>query len=71
MTGGRPGESVRLALHPLKGKTPGQENTQVTSTTVLRFTDFGTRASVVAPPASDTADVTDRLAKSGGSAQTG
>lgn len=64
-------ESVRLALHPLKGRTPGKENTQVTSTTVLRFTDFGTRADVAAPPASDTADVTDRLAKSGGSAQTG
>ncbi|MFF4394570.1 hypothetical protein [Streptomyces sp. NPDC001480] len=70
-------ESVRLNLHPLKGRTPGKENTQVTSTTVLRFTDFGTEANVAAPPASDTADVTGRLTgpggstPSGGSAQTG
>ncbi|MEU5595913.1 hypothetical protein [Streptomyces sp. NPDC020298] len=64
-------ESVRLALHPLKGRTPQKQNTQVTSTTVLRFTDFGTKASVAAPPASDTADVTGRLTRSAGSAQTG
>lgn len=64
-------ESVRLTLHPLKGRTPEKENAQVTSTTVLRFTDFGTKADVAAPPASDTADVTGRLTRSGGSAQSG
>ncbi|MEV6833013.1 hypothetical protein AB0N17_00510 [Streptomyces sp. NPDC051133] len=58
-------ESVRLTLHPLKGKTPGQENTAVTSTTVLRFSDYGTEAKVTAPPAKDTTDVTDRMAKAG------
>lgn len=58
-------ESVRLALHPLKQRTPGHENAQVTSTTVLRFADYGTDVHVTAPPARDTADVTDRLAASG------
>ncbi|MFI9803230.1 hypothetical protein ACIHEJ_02445 [Streptomyces sp. NPDC052301] len=58
-------ESVRLTLHPLKGKTPGRENTAVTSTTVLRFSDYGTQAEVAAPPAGDTADVTDKMAEAG------
>ncbi|MGW7255314.1 hypothetical protein [Streptomyces sp. NPDC054834] len=64
-------ESVRLALHPLKDRAPGQRDTQVVSSTVLKFADFGTKVDVAAPPASDTADVTGRLTKSGGSAQSG
>ncbi|GGW47742.1 putative lipoprotein [Streptomyces lucensis JCM 4490] len=56
-------ESVRLALRPLKQRTPGKEDTTVTSTTVLRFTDYGTAVDVTAPPAGDTADVTDRMAR--------
>ncbi|MFI5683540.1 hypothetical protein [Streptomyces sp. NPDC051636] len=64
-------ESVRLTLHPLQGRTPGKQDAQVTSTTVLRFTDFGTKVSVAEPPASDTADVTGRLTRAGGSARTG
>ncbi|GGV07496.1 putative lipoprotein [Streptomyces filipinensis] len=58
-------ESVRLTLHPLKGRTPGRGNTTMVSTTVLRFSGFGTEAEVSAPPAQDTADVTDRLAEAG------
>ncbi|MCS0599657.1 hypothetical protein NX794_00135 [Streptomyces sp. LP11] len=58
-------ESVRLTLRPLKQRTPGKENTAVTSTTMLRFTDFGTDVDVTAPPAKDTADVTDKVAKAG------
>ncbi|MEU3861596.1 hypothetical protein AB0F03_30220 [Streptomyces sp. NPDC028722] len=58
-------ESVRLTLHPLAHRTPGRGDTPVTSTTVLRFSDFGTDARVSAPPARDTADVTDKLARTG------
>ncbi|MFG2602796.1 hypothetical protein ACGFT2_04395 [Streptomyces sp. NPDC048514] len=56
-------ESVRLTLHPLKGTTPGQANAAVTSTTVLRLSDYGTGATVTAPPAGDTADVTDKMTR--------
>ncbi|MFI5972037.1 hypothetical protein [Streptomyces sp. NPDC051452] len=58
-------ESLRLTLHPLRQRTPGQQNAQVTSTTVLRLYDYGTKARVSAPPAGDTADVTDRMTRSG------
>ncbi|MFI2645451.1 hypothetical protein [Streptomyces sp. NPDC018610] len=61
-------ESVRMTLRPLKQRTPGRENTRLTSTTVLKFSDFGTDADVTPPPARDTADVTDKLIKSDGSA---
>ncbi|MEU0005355.1 hypothetical protein ABZ079_13955 [Streptomyces sp. NPDC006314] len=61
-------ESVRLTLHPLKQRTPGRENAAVTSTTVLRFSDYGTDVQVSAPPAEDTADVTDKMTKTGTSA---
>ncbi|MEU4035206.1 hypothetical protein [Streptomyces collinus] len=64
-------ERVRLALHPLKQRTPGHENTQVTSVTEVRLTDFGTDVKVTAPPARDTADVTDRMTRSAGTAQAG
>ncbi|MFJ7152423.1 hypothetical protein ACIQVT_30240 [Streptomyces sp. NPDC100445] len=56
-------ESVRVTLHPLVHKTPGRQDTAVTSTTVLRFSDYGTEARVTAPPARDTADVTDKVAR--------
>ncbi|KAA0932264.1 DUF7537 family lipoprotein [Streptomyces apricus] len=46
-------ETIELTLAPQK----------VTSTTTLKFTDFGTEANVEAPPAKDTADVTKKLAK--------
>jgi hypothetical protein len=58
-------ERVRLTLHPLDRKTPGQENAAVTSTTVLRFSDYGTEVRVGAPPAGDTTDVTDRMTRIG------
>ncbi|MFF7970285.1 hypothetical protein [Streptomyces sp. NPDC007905] len=58
-------ESVRLTLHPLKQRTPGHEDAEMTSTTVLRFKDFGTEAEVTAPPAKDTVDVTDRMTRAG------
>ncbi|MGX4694191.1 hypothetical protein [Streptomyces sp. JNUCC 63] len=58
-------ESVRLTLHPLKQRTPGKQDTKVISTTLLKFSDFGTRVNVAPPPAGDTADVTDQLAKAG------
>ncbi|MEU6557534.1 hypothetical protein ABZ915_46095 [Streptomyces sp. NPDC046915] len=64
-------ERVRLALHPLKDRAPGQRDTQVVSSTVLKFADFGTKVDVAAPPASDTADVTGRLTQSGGPTQSG
>ncbi|MET8584531.1 hypothetical protein ABZX39_27180 [Streptomyces collinus] len=64
-------ERVRLALHPLKQRTPGHGNTRVTSTTEVRLTDFGTDVKVTAPPAADTADVTDRTTGSAGTAQAG
>ncbi|MGW3356261.1 hypothetical protein ACWDFL_12660 [Streptomyces bungoensis] len=63
-------ESVRLTLHPLEGRTPGQGSSRVTSTTVLRFGAFGTDARITAPPAADTADITDRMTKSGGTTAT-
>ncbi|MEU0335418.1 hypothetical protein [Streptomyces sp. NPDC006193] len=61
-------ESVRLALHPPKHRTPGREDTAVTSTTVLRFSDSGSAVRVSAPPAADTADVTGRMTRSGATA---
>ncbi|MFG2358851.1 hypothetical protein [Streptomyces sp. NPDC048521] len=58
-------ERVRLTLHPLDQKTPGQGNAAVTSTTVLRFSDYGTEVRVGAPPAGDTADVTGKMTRTG------
>jgi hypothetical protein len=56
-------ETVRLTLRPLKDSTPtDREDTRVTSTTTLRFDDFGTRVSVQPPPAAQTADVTREVA---------
>ncbi|MEU7057964.1 hypothetical protein [Streptomyces sp. NPDC046197] len=64
-------ERVRLTLHPLGQRTPGKQNAQVTSTTVLKFKDFGTRVDVTPPPAADTADITGQLVGAGRSAQPG
>ncbi|MEV7126953.1 hypothetical protein [Streptomyces sp. NPDC093260] len=65
-------ERVRMSLKPLAQRAPGREDTRVTSTTVLKFSDFGTDVNVTPPPAADSADVTDRLLKSGTStARTG
>ncbi|NEA49826.1 hypothetical protein [Streptomyces sp. SID10815] len=65
-------ERVRMSMKPLAQRTPGKENTRVTSTTVLKFSDFGTDVEVTPPAAADTADMTDKLVKSGGStAQSG
>lgn len=61
-------ESVRLTLHPLKQTTPGKGSAAVTSTTVLRFSDYGTAVQVSAPPARDTADVTGRMTRTGATA---
>ncbi|MDQ0952467.1 hypothetical protein QFZ24_006390 [Streptomyces phaeochromogenes] len=54
-------ETVRLTLRPQSGE--GQKSRQVTSTTTLRFSDFGTEADVEEPAAGDTVDVTDKLAR--------
>jgi hypothetical protein len=65
-------ETVRLTLRPLKDSTPtDRENTRVTSTTTLRFDDFGTEVDVEPPPAGQTADVTGRLAEATKSPQAG
>ncbi|MEV0220249.1 hypothetical protein [Streptomyces sp. NPDC050704] len=56
-------ETVRLSLRPQTGDAPKQNET-VTSTTTLKFSDFGTEAGVEAPAAKDTVDVTSKLARS-------
>jgi hypothetical protein len=70
---GRPRqETVRLTLRPLRDSEPtDREDTRVTSTTTLRFDDFGTRASVPPPPPARTADVTGELADAAKSPQAG
>ncbi|WP_037683752.1 LolA-like protein [Streptomyces cellulosae] len=65
-------ETVRLTLRPLKNSKPtDRQDTRVTSTTTLRFDDFGTKVDVQAPPAGRTADVTGRLADATRSPQAG
>ncbi|MFJ2261230.1 LppX_LprAFG lipoprotein [Streptomyces sp. NPDC087844] len=62
-------ETIELTLRPQEGE--GQKDQTVTSTTTLKFTDFGTEADVEAPAAADTVDVTKKLAdaaKSNGTA---
>ncbi|MEW5356347.1 MULTISPECIES: hypothetical protein [unclassified Streptomyces] len=61
-----------MSLKPLAQFALGQEDTRVTSATVLKFSDFlsspasfGTDVNVTPPPAADTADVTDKLIRSG------
>jgi hypothetical protein len=54
-------ESVRLTLRPQT--TDAQRTPAVTSTTLLKFSDFGTKADVQAPSARDTVDVTQKLAR--------
>ncbi|CAM5655346.1 hypothetical protein SALBM311S_04844 [Streptomyces alboniger] len=46
-----------------------REDTRVTSTTTLRFDDFGTRVSVEPPPSAQTADMTAELADAAKSSQ--
>lgn len=53
-------ETIKLTLRPQTGE--GQKSQTVTSTTTLKFTDFGTEADIEAPPATDTLDVTKKLA---------
>ncbi|MCX4236631.1 DUF7537 family lipoprotein [Streptomyces ortus] len=53
-------ETIKLTLKPQAGG--GQKDQTVTSTTTLKFSDFGTEADVEAPPAADTVDVTKKLA---------
>ncbi|MET9567173.1 MULTISPECIES: DUF7537 family lipoprotein [Streptomyces] len=53
-------ETIKLTLKPQAGE--GQKDQAVTSTTTLKFTDFGTEADVEAPAAADTVDVTKKLA---------
>ncbi|MEU9186097.1 hypothetical protein AB0D14_16420 [Streptomyces sp. NPDC048484] len=53
-------ETIRLTLRPQSGA--GQKDQKVTSTTTLKFSDFGTEADVEAPAAADTVDVTKKLA---------
>ena len=50
-------ETIRLTLRPQSGQ--GQKSQTVTSTTTLRFSDFGTEAEIEEPAAGDTVDVTD------------
>ncbi|MFD7712804.1 hypothetical protein ACFV6E_41585 [Streptomyces sp. NPDC059785] len=60
-------ETVRLTVRQAGS---GQQKTQqVTTATTLRFSDFGTEADVEAPPAENTVDVTDKLARSAGGDQ--
>ncbi|WP_371673723.1 hypothetical protein OG985_42230 [Streptomyces sp. NBC_00289] len=54
-------ETVRLTLRPQT--TDAQKTPAVTSTTTLRFSDFGTKADVRTPPAKGTVDVTQKLAR--------
>ncbi|MFH8463647.1 LppX_LprAFG lipoprotein [Streptomyces sp. NPDC017991] len=53
-------ETIELTLKPQAGE--GQKDQTVTSTTTLKFSDFGTDADVEAPAAADTVDVTKKLA---------
>ncbi|MFC8201865.1 hypothetical protein ACFUTV_41770 [Streptomyces sp. NPDC057298] len=53
-------ETIRLTLRPKA--EDGQKSQKVTSTTTLKFSDFGTEADVEAPAAADTVDVTKKLA---------
>ncbi|WP_405608412.1 hypothetical protein [Streptomyces sp. NBC_00076] len=63
-------ETVRLSLRPLRDSSPtDREDTRVSSTTTLRFDDFGTRVGVEAPPSAQTADVTAELADAAKSGQ--
>ncbi|MFF0160784.1 hypothetical protein ACFYRY_25105 [Streptomyces sp. NPDC005263] len=63
-------ETVRLALRPLRDSSPtDREDTRVTSTTTLRFDDFGTRVNVEPPPSAQTADVTAELSDAATSSQ--
>ncbi|MDH6622446.1 hypothetical protein M2271_000233 [Streptomyces sp. LBL] len=63
---------MRLTLRPLKDSTPtDRKDTRVTSTTTLRFDDFGTEVDVQPPPAGQTADVARRLADATKSPQAG
>ncbi|MEU0072734.1 hypothetical protein ABZ027_24745 [Streptomyces sp. NPDC006332] len=63
-------ETVRLTLRPLRDSSPtDREDTRVTSTTTLRFDDFGTRVSVQPPPSAQTADVTAELSDAARSSQ--
>ncbi|MDQ1045627.1 hypothetical protein QFZ76_003863 [Streptomyces sp. V4I2] len=55
-------QTVRLSLRPDSGDAPKQSRT-VTSTTTLKFSDFGTEADVEAPAAEDTVDVTGKVAQ--------
>jgi hypothetical protein len=55
-------QTVRLTLRPESGNAPKQSQT-VTSTTTLKFSDFGTEADVEAPAAQDTVDVTGKVAQ--------
>lgn len=55
-------QTVRLTLRPESGDAPKQSRT-VTSTTTLKFSDFGTEADVEAPAAEDTVDVTGKVAQ--------
>lgn len=65
-------ETVTLTLRPLRDSTPtDRAETRVTSTTTLRFDDFGTPVDVTPPPAAQTADMTDRLAGATMSPQAG
>ncbi|MGQ4390050.1 hypothetical protein [Streptomyces sp. SAS_270] len=54
-------ESIRLTLRPQT--KDAQKTPAITSTTLLKFTDFGTKADVQAPPAQGTVDVTGKLAQ--------
>jgi len=56
-------ETIRLTLRPQAGNAETRRQA-VTSTTTLKFGDFGTEADIDAPPARDTVDMTDKLARS-------
>ncbi|MYS43967.1 hypothetical protein GTY23_22595 [Streptomyces sp. SID5998] len=67
-----------MSLKPRAQLALGREAARVTSATVLKFSDFlssptfGTDVNVTPPSAADTADVTDKLIRSGTStARTG
>ncbi|MEU6406564.1 hypothetical protein [Streptomyces sp. NPDC046985] len=53
-------ERVRLVLHPLRQRTPQKQDTEVTSTTLLKLSDFGAAVNVTPPSAADTVDITDK-----------